>query len=135
MRRVSLSSTLARAGEPDALPLLERFVARRLGLGPPRDEVSGDATAADGRAVEIKVSLGGRSGALNFVQLRLDHPVDLYCLVGYCLHEGELGAVRAVVRAEMDAEAEEREKELRDAAARVEALEAMLRKAGVLQGH
>jgi hypothetical protein len=35
----------------------------------------------------------------------------------------------------MDAEAEEREKELRDAAARVKALEAMLRKAGVLQGH
>ena len=46
----------------------------------------------------------------------------------------ELAAVLAT-RAKMDAEAEEREKELRDAAARVEALEAMLRKAGVLQGH
>ena len=46
----------------------------------------------------------------------------------------ELAAVLAT-QAEMDAEAEEREKELRDAAARVEALEAMLRKAGVLQGH
>lgn len=46
----------------------------------------------------------------------------------------ELAAVLAT-RAEMDAEAEAREKELRDAAARVEALEAMLRKAGVLQKH
>ena len=46
----------------------------------------------------------------------------------------ELAAVLAT-RAEMDAEAEAREKELRDAAARVEALEAMLRRAGVLQKH
>ena len=46
----------------------------------------------------------------------------------------ELAAVLAT-QAEMDAEAEEREKELRDAAARVEALEAMLRKAGVTLTH
>ena len=44
----------------------------------------------------------------------------------------ELAAALAT-QAEMDAEAEEREEELRDALARVEALEAMLREAG-LQG-
>ena len=46
----------------------------------------------------------------------------------------ELASVLAT-RAEMDAEAEARDKELRDAAARMQALEAMLRKAGVLQKH
>lgn len=45
----------------------------------------------------------------------------------------EIAKLRAT-QAEMDAEAEEREEELRNAVARVEALEAMLKKAGVL-GH
>jgi len=45
----------------------------------------------------------------------------------------EIAELRAT-QAEMDAEAEEREEELRNAVARVEALEAMLKKAGVL-GH
>lgn len=45
----------------------------------------------------------------------------------------EIAKLRAT-QAELDAEAEEREEELRNAVARVEALEAMLKKAGVL-GH
>ena len=62
---------------------LESWVKARLGITPALNETSGDGVY-QGRAVELKQTLGGKTGsALNFVQMRPDHDIEEYILTHY----------------------------------------------------
>jgi len=73
-------------------PLLERYVKDIFHLNSAKDNTSGDASI-NGINVEIKVSLGDKTGQLSFVQLRPDHDIQYYIMLCYDLHHGELGEI------------------------------------------
>jgi hypothetical protein len=73
--------------------LLEGYIKEKFKIKKAENEVSGDGISSLGKKIEIKVSLGGLDGGLNFVQIRPDHQIDYYLFLGYNLFEDELGKV------------------------------------------
>jgi hypothetical protein len=71
-------------------PVMESFLKTSLQIDPKINEISGDGHK-NGNNIEIKVSLGSKSGQLNLVQIRPDHTIDYYLFVGYNLYEGDIG--------------------------------------------
>ena len=62
---------------------LEEWQKARLRMTPALNETSGDGVY-QGSAVELKQSLGGKTGsAFNFVQIRPDHAIDAYIFTTY----------------------------------------------------
>lgn len=72
-----------------AAPTLERWIKSHLNIAQPVDETSGDGVY-QGDNVEIKVSLGGKSGQFNFVQIRPDHDVQAYLFLTYSIWKDEI---------------------------------------------
>ena len=70
-------------------PALEAWLKARLNIGPAVNETSGDGVW-DKQNIEIKVSLGGKSGQFNFVQIRPDHDIDGYLFVTYSIWNDEV---------------------------------------------
>jgi hypothetical protein len=73
--------------------IMENYVRERLGLLPPLDNTSGDATTPQGHTIEIKISLGSDKGKFNLVQLRPCHKVDYYFFMLYNMYDGNMGRV------------------------------------------
>ena len=70
---------------------MESICRHDLHIGKPIDETSGDGSK-NGLNYEIKISVHARDSKLNFVQIRPDHNVDYYILIGYNMYaDDELG--------------------------------------------
>ena len=70
--------------------LIEKIIKSDLCINEHLDAQSGDGVK-NGVKYEIKVSIHDRESKFNFVQIRPDHDVDFYILVGYNLFEGRTG--------------------------------------------
>ncbi len=72
--------------------MMENFIKEQTGINNKVDNISGDGEKF-GYNFEIKVSLGSQNGQFNFVQIRPDHNIDYYILIGYDIFEGTFGKV------------------------------------------
>lgn len=70
----------------------ETIIRRDLKLNKPINEISGDGTK-NGKNYEIKASIHDKKSKFNWVQIRPDHNVHFYILIGFNIHEDELGKV------------------------------------------
>jgi hypothetical protein len=67
--------------------LLEKFIIKKFNLKKNIDNLSGDALSENNLTIEIKISLGDKTGKFNFVQLRPDHNIDYYLFLAYNLYD------------------------------------------------
>ena len=73
--------------------IVETIIRRDLQIEAPPDEHSGDGIK-NGVKYEIKYSGHAKKSRLNFVQIRPDHNIDYYILIGYNMHSStEKGTV------------------------------------------
>lgn len=70
--------------------LLETIVKNDLNIENKKNETSGDG-CKNGVTFEIKISIHGKSGKFNFVQIRPDHQIDYYIMIAYNIYEEDLG--------------------------------------------
>ena len=80
---------LARKYSGPQSTVTEEMCKRDLGIGPPLNETSGDGRK-NGINYEIKVSIHAKKSAINFVQIRPQHDVQIYIFVTYNMYENEL---------------------------------------------
>jgi hypothetical protein len=73
--------------------LLEGYIKDKFKIKKAEDGISGDGISPSGLKIEIKVSLGGLDGSVNFVQIRPDHKIDYYLFLVYNLFEDEIGGI------------------------------------------
>lgn len=78
-------------------PYLEQSYINRFNLSRIKSNAHGDAKTADGKYIEIKISLGSKNGNINIVQIRPDHTIDSYLIIVYDEHTGVMGTVRYVL--------------------------------------
>ena len=62
--------------------IFETHIIQTYDLKKPDDTISGDCIAF-GKTIEIKTSLGGKDGSMNYVQLRPLHKLDFYIFISY----------------------------------------------------
>lgn len=95
-QRIQSSSTLcekcilAREYINPQSTLMEKVIKSDLQINNPPNETSGDGEK-NGKNYEIKFSAHDKTSKFNFVQIRPDHQVDFYILIGYNLFEDEIG--------------------------------------------
>tara|TARA_B100001059_G_C17790577_1_gene559899 strand:+ start:82 stop:747 length:666 start_codon:yes stop_codon:yes gene_type:complete len=70
--------------------MMEQMVKRDLGIADALDNTSGDGIK-NNTTYEIKCSVHDRVSTFNWRQIRPDHNIDFYILIGYNLNEGQLG--------------------------------------------
>ena len=75
--------------------ILEEYVKQTLSIKSKKNNTSGDGYK-NNINIEIKVSLGSKTGVLNYVQIRPDHDIHLYLLIGYDLFANILGKVHVI---------------------------------------
>lgn len=72
--------------------IFEKIIMNDLKLKEPIDELSGDASK-NGNNYEIKTSIHDKKSKFNWLQIRPDHKIDFYILIGLNVYEGEMGRV------------------------------------------
>lgn len=65
---------------------MESIIKQHLNIGPKIDETSGDG-CKNNINYELKVSIHSINSKLNFVQIRPDHNVQYYILIGYNMYD------------------------------------------------
>lgn len=72
--------------------IFEKIIMNDLKLDEPIDEISGDASKK-GNNYEIKTSIHDKKSKFNWLQIRPDHKIDFYILIGLNVYECEMGRV------------------------------------------